>query len=61
MELDDDAVLDGAAVDLTVGTVAAVGTIVSAPWAGFAWAAVAVLVAKTVVQAAVTAFVRSIR
>jgi hypothetical protein len=61
MELDDDSVLEGAAVDLTAGTVAAVGTIVSAPWAGLAWAAVAVLVAKTVVQAAVTAFFRSIR
>ena len=61
MELDDDAVLNGAAVDLSVGTAAAVGTIVSAPWASAAWVVVAVLAVKTVVQAAVTAFGRSIR
>jgi hypothetical protein len=61
MELDDDAVLDGAAVDLTVATGAAVGTIVSASWAGLAWAAVAVLVAKTVVQSAVTALRRGVK
>jgi hypothetical protein len=61
MELDDEAVLDGAAVDLTVGTVAAVGTIVSAPWAVVAWAAVAVLAGKTVVQAAVTALRRGVK
>ena len=61
MELDDEAVLDGAAVDLTVATGAAVGTIISAPWAGVVWFAVAVLVGKTVVQAAVTALRRGVK
>lgn len=61
MELDDEAVLDGAAVDLTVATGAAVGTIISAPWAGVVWAVVAVLASKTVVQAAVTALRRGLK
>ena len=58
MELDDEALLNGAAVDLTAATAAAVGTIISAGWAPIAWVVVAGLAAKTVAQAAVTALLK---
>ena len=53
MQFDDESVLEGAVVDLTVATAAAVGTITSATWAKWAWVLAAVMAVKTVIQGVV--------